>query len=149
MKHSAKGEYECIKIETYMQRANAIRAYDPQIDTIILTSEDESIIQSSKNFTTYNGVQWRFVYNVGDIRQGTGSATALQKETDHGHSIHRIMESALTSMHLQLRAKYMVSTHTSSWLLLIQALFKCDSCTFTNNRQSFWMSVDSVKQWFC
>ena len=149
MKHSAKGEYKCVEFEEYMQVAYGIRKMDPSVNTIVLTSEDEDIIKSSKNFEIYKGLAWRFVYNTVDVHQGTGSATALKKEKAHGKGIMQVMQSALTSMHLQLRTKYIATVYTSSWLLLIQSLHRCDQCTAASERQSQWISVGGLVQWFC
>jgi len=71
---------------------------DPHIDTLVLTSEDPDVI---KDITTNQAMLdkgWKFVLNVRDVKQGTGSASALVHEASNQGKKVRIadvMESGL------------------------------------------------------
>jgi hypothetical protein len=126
----------------YMDRAKRVRAFDPSVDTIILTSEDSSVVKEIANNSTYKADGWKFLLNIRDIHQGTGSPSALihQAKLDGKKaSFSEIFESALTSLHLQLRSRYLLASQKSSWLLLISLLHKCDQCTYVEDRMQFYI----------
>ena len=56
----------------------------------------------------------RVIQNVGDVQQGTGSGSKLEVYVEGSVSANAV-SSALTSMHLQLRARYFVITSKSTW----------------------------------
>ena len=125
-----------------MDRAKRVRAFDPSVDTIILTSEDSSVVKEIANNSTYKADGWKFLLNIRDIQQGTGSASALthQAKLDGKKTnVSKVMESALTSLHLQLRSRYLLASPKSSWLLLISLLHKCDQCTYVEDRMQFYI----------
>ena len=56
----------------------------------------------------------RVVLNVGDVQQGTGSASKLEAY-ESGANNADVIASALTSFHMHLRARYLIATTKSSW----------------------------------
>jgi hypothetical protein len=136
-----------------MDRANRLRAFDPSVDTIILTSEDSSVVEEIANSPTNKAAGWKFLLNIRDIRQGTGSASALvyqAKSEGKESSLSKIMESALTSLHLQLRSRYLLASQQLSWLLLISCFHKCDQCTYVEDRMQLYIGNDKQKSlYYC
>jgi hypothetical protein len=65
------GESECFKgLAEYMHVAEEIRKYDPRVDTIILTSDDERYLRERHDFEADG--RWRFVVNVDDTVRARG-----------------------------------------------------------------------------
>ena len=56
---------------------------------------------------------------------------------------------ALTSLHLQLRTRYLLATQRSSWLLLIALMHKCDSCTFATERKQLFIDRGTKVNYYC
>lgn len=136
--HSANGEEVCITLDLYMKAAEKVRQKDPNVDTIILTSESRRMVEDSRKYGEDG--RWRFVYNTVDVMQGTGSTNekTLEKSTSRSKGI----ESALTSLHIQLRARYFVLPYQpnggrpySSWLLSIGHLSQSSDLTFTDKNK--------------
>jgi hypothetical protein len=118
---SANGELKCPDLNTYLDSVKNFLVFDPLIENVIVTSEDASacseFITMLKNDDLCSSL--RILQNVGDTQQGTGSASQLEKQ---GASNADVIASALTSLHLHLRARYFVLTTKSSWTSSIAIL---------------------------
>lgn len=150
---SAKGEMTCIPFNQYMVEAEKIRTSNPTVNTIILTSEDPNIIEQSKNFSASPaGAPWRFVYNVRDVLQGTGSSTSVttsnvvqareksgsRRLTSLTHM--EVMTSMLTSQLMQLHGRFLLTHFKSSFLLLMGVFHEnCDACCPAKDRKTIWL----------
>ena len=64
----------------------------------------------------------RVVLNVGDVQQGTGSGNQLEVRLNEGASNADVIASALTSLHLHLRARYFIVTTKSTWTSTIAVM---------------------------
>ncbi|KAK3280410.1 hypothetical protein CYMTET_11749 [Cymbomonas tetramitiformis] len=126
--HSAGGEVDCegMRFKDFMEVAEKLRTIEDTdnrtVDTIILTSESAKTYEGWEQYTP----RWRFVFNKGDVQQGTGSATGWE---NHAHSLGRtnvtilqVVISSMSTMHLQQRAKYFLGSVRSTWTMLIQAM---------------------------
>ncbi|KAK3242883.1 hypothetical protein CYMTET_47437 [Cymbomonas tetramitiformis] len=133
LEHSSPGEYDCSKytIERYMALAEEIRSYDSDVDTILLSSEDQKVVE--RGLKEYSD-RWNILWNKKDVMQGTGSATGLTQTANHSLTISEVLVSALSTMHFQLRSRYFIPIHRSAYNLLIAYAFQHDSVTFTDNR---------------
>ncbi len=118
---SAKGELDCPSLETYLQSVKEFIKFDPLIDTIIITSEDNAACSEFIELVKKEIPSLRIVTNVGDVQQGTGSASKLESYKE-GASNADVIASALTSLHMHLRARYFVLTTKSSWTSSIAIL---------------------------
>mmetsp|Transcript_9589 Transcript_9589/g.19889 ORF Transcript_9589/g.19889 Transcript_9589/m.19889 type:complete len:452 (+) Transcript_9589:200-1555(+) len=118
---SAKGELDCPPLETYLQSVRDFMKFDPLIDTIIVISEDNAACSEFIKLVKKEIPSLRIVTNVGDVQQGTGSASKLESYKE-GASNADVIASALTSLHLHLRARYFVLTTKSSWTSSIAIL---------------------------
>eukprot|EP00468_Gymnochlora_sp_CCMP2014_P003946 CAMPEP_0167762342 /NCGR_PEP_ID=MMETSP0110_2-20121227/12710_1 /TAXON_ID=629695 /ORGANISM="Gymnochlora sp., Strain CCMP2014" /LENGTH=472 /DNA_ID=CAMNT_0007649197 /DNA_START=110 /DNA_END=1528 /DNA_ORIENTATION=- len=131
--YSASGEEKCITLDTYMERAEDVRKQHPEVDTIIFTSESPKMVENSKAYGKDG--RWKFVYNTIDVMPGTGSTN---EDTLKGFNTRsKGIESALTSLHMQLRAKYFIVPYSprrqrpySSWLHSIANLARSADLTF-------------------
>jgi hypothetical protein len=65
--------------------------------------------------------QLRIVTNKDDVQQGTGSASKLESYKSNVEN-EQVVASALTSLHMHLRARYFVITTKSSWTSTIAIL---------------------------
>jgi len=135
---SAGGEHDCseVGIEEAFKLVDEIRAFDPMVDTLLLTSEDPATIARGRQLAT-EGL--RVITNTRDAMQGSGSATYLvaRAKAGNGTSVSDQVVSALSSLHMQLRSRYLIPTYTTSFHLTMQALHRSDHLTFTSDRMAF------------
>eukprot|EP00238_Polyblepharides_amylifera_P003143 CAMPEP_0196591424 /NCGR_PEP_ID=MMETSP1081-20130531/69560_1 /TAXON_ID=36882 /ORGANISM="Pyramimonas amylifera, Strain CCMP720" /LENGTH=94 /DNA_ID=CAMNT_0041914781 /DNA_START=173 /DNA_END=458 /DNA_ORIENTATION=+ len=85
-----------------MNFVEKIYEFDPRVDTLLVSSEDVSVVQSvkEKNEERFQitGRRWRILLNKGDIMQGSGSATFLvEKARKSEHSVSDQVIAALSS----------------------------------------------------
>ena len=119
---SAAGELDCPPLEQYLQGIKKFIEFDPLIENVIVTSEDKSacdefLVLMKKELPTI-----RVVLNVGDVQQGTGSGNQLEVRLNEGASNADVIASALTSLHLHLRARYFIVTTKSTWTSTIAVM---------------------------
>jgi len=118
---SAGGELDCPALLTYLGGVKKFIAFDPHIENVIVTSEDKSacdefLVLMKKELPTL-----RVVLNVGDVQQGTGSGSKLESYVRDSENSN-VVASALTSMHMHLRARYFVITSKSTWTSTISVM---------------------------
>jgi len=137
--HSAGGELHCLTFEVLMKAARDVRDMYPQIDTLVFTTEDPKLVVEVKSWNDKQPAdrKWKMVYNVRDVMQGTGSASAITVATSGVTSKQKIMESALTSLHLQLRPRHLLYRFYTSWNLMARLLHDSDQVTFAEDRLKF------------
>ena len=82
-----------------MQFCEAIRENDPQVDTILLTSEDARFVEARHNYTVARGNRkpWRFVVNSRDVMQASGDRKILGNGT-----MDDVFMSFFTTMQMQV-----------------------------------------------
>lgn len=117
---SAKGELDCPSLDTYLREVQRFIQFDPNIHNIIITSEDSSATSEFISMIQQHLPQLRIITNVDDVQQGTGSASKL--ESYKSVENEDVIASALTSLHMHLRARYFVLTTKSSWTSTIAIL---------------------------
>jgi hypothetical protein len=118
---SAKGELDCPPLESYLKEVKRFVDFDPNIDSIIITSEDASAALEFISMIERHLPQLRIVTNKDDVQQGTGSASKLESYKSNVEN-EQVVASALTSLHMHLRARYFVITTKSSWTSTIAIL---------------------------
>ena len=118
---SARGELDCPPLETYLDGVKQFLEFDPLIENVIVTSEDKLACDEFLTILTKELPSLRVVQNVGDAQQGTGSGSKLEAYME-GTSNANVVASALTSMHLHLRARYFVITSKSTWTSTIAVM---------------------------
>ena len=118
---SAGGELDCPPLEQYLDAVRSFVKMDPLIRHVIVTSEDPTVCPEFIRLVSRELPQLTVVQNVGDVQQGTGSASKLEsyKATANNEDV---IASAMTSLHLHLRARYFVLTTKSSWSCSISIL---------------------------
>lgn len=107
-------ESQCMPFDNYMDLVKVLSANrtaaradtteNARYDTIVLTSEDKTMLEARFNYTSRPDFPFRFVVNVEDVAQGHGSAGAYGERADD------IMISSLTSAKLQLLSESVVRT---------------------------------------
>ena len=118
---SAGGELDCPPLEEYLDAVRSFVKMDPLIRHVIVTSEDPTVCPEFIKLISKELPQLTVVQNVGDVQQGTGSASKL--ESYKATAINEdVIASAMTSLHLHLRARYFVLTTKSSWSCTISIL---------------------------
>lgn len=123
----------------YMELANKVRSFDPAVDTILVSSEDPGVIAEVKALNEQHvlegGAAWTILTNQGDLMQGSGSATYFVEKARQGTlSLSRQMVSAISTLHFQMRSKYLFVTFRASFHILMHALHIEDAVTFTAGR---------------
>ncbi|KAL3822393.1 hypothetical protein ACHAXA_010871 [Cyclostephanos tholiformis] len=118
---SAKGELNCPPLRSYLDAVRHFVDHDPSIENVIVTSEDRYACDEFLSVLRHEMPELRVVLNVGDVQQGTGSGTRLESYVE-GASNADVVTSALSSMHMQLRARYLVVTSKSTWTATIAVL---------------------------
>eukprot|EP00581_Thalassiosira_minuscula_P012214 CAMPEP_0183715984 /NCGR_PEP_ID=MMETSP0737-20130205/10028_1 /TAXON_ID=385413 /ORGANISM="Thalassiosira miniscula, Strain CCMP1093" /LENGTH=438 /DNA_ID=CAMNT_0025945177 /DNA_START=108 /DNA_END=1421 /DNA_ORIENTATION=+ len=118
---SAGGEMECPPLEAYLHGVKVFIEFDPLIENIILTSEDKAACDEFLELLKKELPALRVVLNVGDVQQGTGSGSKLESYVA-GAANANVIASALTSMHMHMRARYFVITTMSTWTSTIATM---------------------------
>jgi len=111
---SAGGELDCPPLEEYLDAVKNFTRFDPLISNIIVTSEDPTACSEFIAMLNKELPNLRVLTNVGDVQQGTGSASKLEAYKDIVNNAD-VVASALTSFHMHLRARYFVMTTKSTW----------------------------------
>jgi len=131
----APGEMDCSddQLNEFFLRAEFLRKFhDENLDTLVVTSEDEKIIEFSKKYVQEYS-HWKLVLNNVDVLQGTGSATAVGKMKDDV-SNYDVVVSAMTSFHMQLRTRDLIFISKSSWGMAIALAHVHGAFTFAEER---------------
>jgi hypothetical protein len=118
---SAKGELHCPDLEVYLNRVKQFLDFDPLIENVIVTSEDKSACDDFVVLLKKELPQLRVIQNLGDVQQGTGSGSKLEAYVEAASNVD-VIASALTSMHMHLRARYFVITSLSTWTSTIAVI---------------------------
>ncbi|KAL3789123.1 hypothetical protein ACHAWO_012656 [Cyclotella atomus] len=118
---SAKGELDCPSLNSYLKEVQRFMEFDPNINSVIITSEDSSAASEFVSLVQQHLPQLRIVTNKDDVQQGTGSASKLESYKTNVEN-EKVVASALTSLHMHLRARYFVITTKSSWTSTIAIL---------------------------
>eukprot|EP00584_Thalassiosira_punctigera_P023602 CAMPEP_0172574408 /NCGR_PEP_ID=MMETSP1067-20121228/136689_1 /TAXON_ID=265564 ORGANISM="Thalassiosira punctigera, Strain Tpunct2005C2" /NCGR_SAMPLE_ID=MMETSP1067 /ASSEMBLY_ACC=CAM_ASM_000444 /LENGTH=461 /DNA_ID=CAMNT_0013367037 /DNA_START=152 /DNA_END=1537 /DNA_ORIENTATION=+ len=111
---SAPGELDCPSLEKYMDGVKSFLEFDPLIENVIVTSEDSAACAEFLEMMRRELPRLRVIRNVGDVQQGTGSGNKVEAYVEEAANAN-VVASALTSMHLHLRARYLVITSKSTW----------------------------------
>ena len=118
---SAAGELDCPPLEEYLKGVRNFLQFDPHIDNVIVTSEDKSACDEFVELLKTELPSICVVLNVGDVQQGTGSGSKLESYVE-GAGNADVVASALTSLHLHMRARYFVITTKSTWTSTIAVM---------------------------
>jgi hypothetical protein len=105
----------------YLDGVRKFLEFDPHIENVIVTSEDKSACDEFLELLREEMPSLRVVLNVGDVQQGTGSGSKLESYVEGAHNAD-VVASALSSLHLQLRARYFVITSKSTWTATIAVM---------------------------
>jgi hypothetical protein len=118
---SASGELQCPPVSMYLDGVRKFVDLDPLIENVIVTSEDKSACDEFVELLRKEMPSLRVVLNVGDVQQGTGSGSKLESYVAGAHNAD-VVASALSSMHMHLRARYFVVTSKSTWTATIAVM---------------------------
>eukprot|EP01084_Bolivina_argentea_P215676 366220_1 len=130
----------CWEAKEWVLLMNAIKYFtNSQIDTVILTSEDQEflndVIDMMQNETISKVDNWAIITNILDFSVGEGTASYRETKNigkySHGQSLDKDhIVSALASLLLQihLESEYMVKMTSSSWTNLIWNLMAFMDC---------------------
>jgi hypothetical protein len=86
--------------------------------TILLTSEDTSILPMRHAFASNKSFPFDFIVNEHDVQPGTGAARTFQEKAD------AIMISSLTAIKIQLQANVLVGNCCSNFHSLLFAFVR-------------------------
>ena len=143
------GEYWCLSI---IEQMNAIQRFkdtfnDTNIDTVIITSEDENIINQYRRIKS----KYKFVFNDFDVLPNSGNQRFLRKELTKDKDYFNLMISVLSSMKLQMNGKYFIIRHRSNYVHALWKLansFHCELNNHNNNdtRHCINFDIDGYEQ---
>ncbi|KAK3251589.1 hypothetical protein CYMTET_39072 [Cymbomonas tetramitiformis] len=154
LSHSASGEINCagMGFKDFMELAENIRREQQKlhhvvVDTVILTSESERTYAGWERYTP----RWRFIFNQGDVHQGTGSSSGWEKlPQSNGResiTVTQVVTSSMSTFHLQQRSRYFLGGVRTTWTMLIQASALLGGCpTSTNPRGVRWVSASEASK---
>ena len=108
-------------LSMYLDGVKDFLEFDPLIENVIVTSEDKSACDEFLVLVRQELPNLRVVINEGDVQQGTGSGSKLESYVQ-GAANANVIASALTSLHLHLRARYFVVTSKSTWTSTIAVM---------------------------
>jgi hypothetical protein len=135
---SAAGELDCPPLSSYLDGVKSFLAFDPLVDTVIVTSEDKSACDEFLQLLKTELPQLRVVRNVGDVQQGTGSGTKIDAYTERATN-EKVVASALTSMVrncLHNCILYVLHSFVIAIVLIhLDSTFRCELAT-SSSRQS-------------
>jgi hypothetical protein len=114
----------CATFEQHMIAAEQLRKVKLEVDTIILTSESQSIIDivlnSTNQTTNIDWSDWRFIINSEDNMIGIGNLMKTTEKLDFFDQLRSI----LSTIKLQMNAKYYLTQQMSGFVLAIWNLAK-------------------------
>jgi len=131
--------------DKYMEIAEHIRKYDPKVDTIILTSEDDRFFKEVDRYTADG--RWRFIVNPYDDHPGTGAfheASLLE-----GFTPERFQLSVMSTLHLLLNGKYLIYSSQSNFHRLLYALAGHGRCAAAGEITAYDLSKQYADYKIC
>lgn len=99
-----------------------------QVDTIILTSEDDRYLRDRHRYEEDG--RWRFIVNQGDSVRGTGTLDVMEGQAQ---SLFDVFISFFSSLHLQMRGRYYILNCGSNFHMVLRTLVKYGGCGFVVN----------------
>ena len=136
------GEMRCNtmqkNIETIYKFKKRFNKFD-NIDTIIITSEDEKIIEQYRNLSLYLN-EFNFIFNDFDIMQSTGNPFKGFKNDKKKFNFTtdevwlNILISMLSSLKLQMNSNYYVTRTRSNWINGIWSISSSINCQLWMNQ---------------
>jgi len=124
------GEMECLAMDEYPAIVSSLKADHPEINAVIVTSEDPAVLEWIKQNLTVPGVQR--IYNDYDDVPGTGSPYARSHCEDDEQCVRTFLNIWMT-VRLQMHAQYMVTNRFSNILHLIWAMTDSFDCQLDQN----------------
>ena len=121
-------EMMCFGPHRFLEIAETVKERtDGEADTMIVTSEDESIIKMINNLTASNSMN--VIYNDGDWMPGSGFLWDLETDIRSNEvEMFAIMVSMLSTIKLQMHARYYIIQRQSNWAHGIWVLSSCIHC---------------------
>lgn len=130
------GEAHCVSLNDTLKFASRIHASNPWIDTLLVTSEDKSVVKdlSGERGMTLGSdskLKWNLLTNVADVQQGTGRSyssmhvnVGTSKERSHLLVPANITESILTTLACQVLPSHHILLLRSNFADTIDLLSK-------------------------
>jgi hypothetical protein len=121
-----EGEADCISLAQTMTIAQRLHASQPWIDSVLVTSEDKSVLESAPRLPEMmlgsdRGRQWKLFKNDNDVQQGTGRSFSHTVESGEGEKVltpAKITESILTTLSCQVLPSHHIVLLKSSECIL-------------------------------
>lgn len=136
------GEANCVTLADTMQYATLVHSAQPWVDTVMITSEDESAIANSRfQLGSDRQKTWKTLFNDFDVHQGTGRSSAVygKKSPDSSEKYipaYVITQSILTTLACQALPSHhivmMRSSTSDRSLTEPNALFGFRTCVYTD-----------------
>jgi len=138
------GEATCISFASHMEIADEIRNQHPEIRYIILSSDDKSVISNATLEASKPEGKWRFLINSFDSQARLQGSTVGSKDAEKSETeMPMALLQPLSSLHLQLRAKYFVLNGNSIWHGLIGKLVQHGGCGFCSGISIRWLDKET------
>ena len=130
-------ESECFgSFEPYSKLLEKLRAEDPSLRNVIITSDNAGILAEARNWSLLQGERWRAIFNPLDSGAGTGYwSKEKRKEGDPAQFVLTF----LSTLHLQLRGRYFILNGNSHFHNLIGDLVASGGCRFVPSPQFYWL----------
>ena len=124
-------ESECWYENDYYNLIHTVRLFDNNIDTVILTSEDSTIIDKIVALLREkdDDIPWKIILNYNDNRPDVPIIKyAGIKHNDNENIKNDVVLGAMTSWLLQTNGKYMAHTRSSNYLDIVWGYNAASNC---------------------
>lgn len=128
-------ESECLTFEQHMNAAASVwkkhhgNTSDKSAINVIVTTEDEGVINDMKNFSSSNQALFHFITNKQDALQGTGVAKDYNGKNTTADAV---MLSSVAALKLQLATKFSIGNCCSNFHNLLFDFVR-DGCGSARN----------------
>ena len=139
----------CFHPDNFMKIAQIIKIYHTQITSIIITSEDQSVINYIKS--KYNGFGLDLIFNDGDMLQNCGLVQDLNEEQKSNEfEMFKILISMISTLKLQMHSNYYIIQKQSNWGHSIWTISSCIYCgiyhKIIKGTDKYCINVETLKK---
>eukprot|EP01084_Bolivina_argentea_P234242 394342_1 len=122
-------EMICFTPRQYFDLLRELKYLIPNIDTLVITSESNGIVQEFNKYYKRYGFK-HLITNIGDIMQGVSTTENLDIDP------HKWFISMISTMRLLFSSKYFIETQGSAWIFGISNLIQSLDCDVIHPKYS-------------
>ena len=141
-------EMNCFHPDNFIKIARIIKMYHAHITSVIITSEDQSVINYIKS---KDELGLDLIFNDGDMLQNCGLVQDLKEEQKSNEfEMFKILISMLSTLKLQMHSNYYVVQKQSNWGHAIWTMSSCIYCgiypEIAPGTEKYCVNVETLKK---